>query len=176
MRDSRAQVAASATRSATFELNCPVLHQLGLRAALESLGQRMRRLFGLRVHVSGDPEAAGLGPEVQQVVFRVVRELVNNVYKHAEVTEAWVETQRAGDWVNFSVRDEGRGFDDSAELPRFGPDGGFGLLSARAQVRAIGGWLQVDTALGRGVRAIVKVPSAPPEPSAHLPGGCRGWQ
>jgi signal transduction histidine kinase len=150
--------AARATRSVTFDLNCPVLQQLGLQVAIESLAQRMGRLYGLQVHAQVEVARDWIAPALHPVVFRVVRELLFNVQKHASARHAWVRSNRLGGQLSFRVWDDGVGFAPERRARRFGPEGGFGLFSARAQIRAIGGGLEIDSAPGRGTCATVTVP------------------
>lgn len=152
--------ASRATRTATFELSCPVLQQLGLQAAIESLGQRMERLYGLRVRVQVELPPDCVPHAVRLVVFRVVRELLSNVQKHARASSAWVRSHRHDDRLMFLVWDDGAGFDAREQSRRFSPEGGFGLFSAQAQMQAIGGRLDVDAEPGQGTWATVTVPLA----------------
>jgi signal transduction histidine kinase len=96
---------------------------------------------------------------VLDVAFRVARELVNNVQRHAGARRAVVRL-RAGDggWL-LTVADDGVGFDVARVAGRFGPEGGYGLASALAQVRAVGGRLVLRSRPGRGTVARLWVPS-----------------
>jgi len=147
-----------ATRSATFELSCPVLQQLGLQAAIESLAQRMKRLYGLHVQVQTDLPPALMPQAMQLVVFRVLRELLSNVHKHAHAGSAWVRSHRHDDRLSLLVWDDGEGFDVRLLPRRFGPEGGFGIFSAQAQMRAVGGQLDIDSTPGQGTCATLTVP------------------
>lgn len=148
-----------ATRLATFELSCPVLQQLGLQPAIESLSQRMLRLFGLRVHLNLAMPSACLPHATSVVVFRVIRELLSNAQRHAHAGNAWVDAQ-ADAQLCVVVSDDGIGFDPRGLRHRFSPEGGFGLFSAGAQMRAVGGRLDIDSAPGEGTRAVITVPLA----------------
>ena len=156
--------ATRATRSATFDLSCPSL-QLGLLPALESLAHRMRQETKLIVRVDGDLPDLGIPEAVVAVLFRVVREFGLNVHKHAQASRMCFEVRCRPDELSISVTDDGIGFQRAALGPRFSPDGGFGLFSVEAQVEAIGGHVELDTAPGRGTRATVILP---------LPSGWRG--
>lgn len=160
VREVRALVldAARATRSVTFDLNCPVLQQLGLQVAIESLAQRMKRLYGLQVHTQVDVARDCLAQALHPIVFRVVRELLFNVQKHASAHNAWVRSNRSEGQLSLRVWDDGVGFEPEYSPRRFSPEGGFGLFSARAQMRAIGGGLEIDSAPGRGTCATVTLP------------------
>ena len=149
--------ATRATRSATFDLSCPSL-QLGLVPALESLAHRMRQETKLLVRVEGHLPALTIPEAVIAVVFRVVREFALNVHKHARASSMCFELCSQADELSICVADDGIGFQRATHGARFSPDGGFGLFSVEAQVEAIGGHVEIDTAPGRGTRASVILP------------------
>jgi signal transduction histidine kinase len=156
--------ATRATRSATFDLCCPSL-QLGLLPALESLAHRMRQETKLAVRVEGYIPALPIPESVVAVLFRVVREFALNVHKHAHASSLCFELRSRPDELSICVADDGNGFRRAALGAKFSPDGGFGLFSVDAQVEAIGGHVEIDSAPGRGTRATVILP---------LPGSWRG--
>jgi signal transduction histidine kinase len=153
--------AAQATRSATFELSCPLLQQLGLRAALASLAQRAEARAGLRVHLRVPEPLPPLAEPVLGVLYRVARELLFNVCKHARArhAELRLRTGRMGCWL--AVADDGVGFCVAERAGRFGPEGGYGLVSAVAQVQAVGGRLALRSRPGQGTVARLWVPAGP---------------
>ena len=160
--------AARATRSMTFELSPHVLHQLGLEAAVESLGKRLERVYGLRFRCERDAQPIALPEEMLVILFRVVRELLLNVHKHAQARNALTAVHRIADQVVVRVEDDGVGFAPGKLSPAFTPNGGFGLFSAAAQIQALGGHIEVDTTHRPGSRIVVSVPlpaSAPIEPA-----------
>ena len=62
------------------------------------------------------------------------------------------------DQLMIRVADDGVGF-DPPQLPHdFSPEGGFGLLSAEAQMEAMGGRLRIESAPGRGTEATLALP------------------
>jgi signal transduction histidine kinase len=65
-----------------------------------------------------------------------------------------VSLKRRGDWLELSVADDGRGFDQSAS--RRGE--GLGLVSMDERARLAGGTMSIDTAAGRGTKVTVWVP------------------
>ena len=142
--------AAQATRAATFELHSPVLQQLGLVAAVQGLAHRLQRTSPMQVEVIADPACPSLDEAVSSVLFRIVRELGLNAHKHAAASHLWITIDRDGPGLRIHVRDDGKGFDPASAAHRFGPEGGFGLLSAQAQMKAIGGRLDIESAHGRG--------------------------
>lgn len=152
--------AASATRSATFELSSPVLHQLGLEAALQSLGERMQHRYGLRFEFDPDPVSARVPEETGVVLFRAVRELLLNVHKHARATCARVALRMVPEGLLIRVEDDGVGFEAGATSHGFSAAGGFGLFSITAQIGGIGGRVEVHSSPGAGTRVSMTVPAA----------------
>ena len=67
-----------ATRSLTFELSSPVLYELGLEAALESLSEQMEQQHGLRFHFETDAQPKPLVENKTVVLYRIARELLVN--------------------------------------------------------------------------------------------------
>lgn len=150
--------AARATRAATFDLSCPIL-RLGLNEALASVAQRVSRSGGgVQMHLQGQLPTLGVAEPVQTVVFRVVRELALNVQKHACASQAWILLRCEGAKLTITVADDGVGFDTTAPGRGFSREGGFGLLSAQAQMQAIGGWLELQSVPGTGTRASAVLP------------------
>lgn len=152
--------AAQATRAATFELHSPVLHQLGLEAALQSLAQRMQRASKLRVHLRCELAELSLADAVLSVLLRTVRELALNAQKHAKAVNLWIALHHEGGDLQITVKDDGAGFDAAAVTGRFSPEGGFGLVSAEAQMQAIGGQLRIDSSPGCGTTATITLNAA----------------
>ncbi|MBI3716467.1 MAG: hypothetical protein HY255_10780 [Betaproteobacteria bacterium] len=144
--------AAQATRSATFELSCPLLQHLGLQAAIEGLAERLSAVSELTIRVEGSFGDIKLAEPVSQVLFRVVRELLMNVLKHAQAQNARIEIESSGTALRIIVADDGIGMRKAARKG-FGPDGGYGLLNVEAQMQAIGGNLTFQTPEAGGTRA-----------------------
>jgi signal transduction histidine kinase len=150
--------AVRATRSATFDLRSPLPQQLGLKAALQALAERVERSSGLQVDVAGELPAQPLEEPTLSIVFRVVRELLFNTQKHAHARQVRVTLRSLNAQLMISVADDGVGFDAAAQPRCFSREGGFGLLSAQAQMEGIGGWLHVESTPGGGTQATVTAP------------------
>jgi signal transduction histidine kinase len=166
--------AARATRTATFELSCPLLEQLGLKSALQSVARHTEAGLDLQVQVEGnDPEPA-LPEPMLGVVYRVARELLVNVRKHAQARHARVQLHGKAQEFRVEVSDDGVGFDVNAGALRFTPQGGYGLVSASAQLQALGGRLQLTSAPDGGTCALLVLPRAAVLELAPQPAAPRG--
>ena len=84
-------------------------------------------------------------------LFRVAQELITNVLRHANATDASVQIMRDDDEVRLTVEDNGSGFDMHASHT------GMGHRNIAARAAAIGGTLHYDSTLGRGTTVTVVV-------------------
>jgi len=103
--------------------------------------------------------------EVSSCLYECLRELLNNVSRHAEAERAAVFLECWADELRLVVRDDGKGFDAEAVTSRLTPEGGFGLCNIRDRVDALGGTLWIDSRPGEGTRVEVRMPlTTRPEP------------
>lgn len=146
------------TRSLTFELSSPVLRELGLGAAVESLCERLGKESGVRFSVEVKTEPNSLTEELRILLFQAVRELCANVVKHARAPSAEVRLHAERDRIRIVVDDEGEGFDSSDCAHSFTRDGGFGLFAIREMSSQIGGSFEIESAPGNGTSAVLTAP------------------
>jgi two-component system CheB/CheR fusion protein len=156
-------------RTLAFQLNPPMLEQLGFQRALEWMGDEMNRLFKLDVHIVDDGVPKPMDPAVSATLFRAVRELLVNVAKHAGVNTAMVTTAKGErDTLVLTVSDAGAGFEPDARPPEDGL-GGFGLLSVRERLGLLGGEVSVRSNPGDGTSVLLRVPLLTQPLPAALP-------
>jgi signal transduction histidine kinase len=147
-----------ATRALTFDLASPVLHQLGLEAALRGLGERLQRRHGVGFRFDAGRKRRPSSEATNVIVYRCVRELLRNVADHARARQATIRITAPRGRLAVTVEDDGVGFDPSGLGCGFGPGGRFGLYSIAEQLRLIGGRLDIDSVPGEGTRVVVAVP------------------
>jgi two-component system, NarL family, sensor histidine kinase DevS len=146
-------------RSLISDLRPAVLDDLGLQPALEALAERVASTASLTVELDVDlgSESAKarprLIPEIEDAIYRLVQEALNNVSKHANTNRADVSVRESGGSVAVEVRDHGIGF----ELD--GVTGGFGLIGMRERAELVEGKLAVASAPGEGTTVSVVVPA-----------------
>ncbi|MFA7270139.1 MAG: PAS domain-containing sensor histidine kinase [Sterolibacterium sp.] len=160
--DTRITEADRAARSLSVQLSPPVLHELGLVPALEWLAEDMRRSYGLRVKVHHEGVRIDLSKGMFYLLFRVARELLINVAKHAQLNDAdaaEVAARIVENHLVLSVTDSGVGFsENSKSKPTL--KGGFGLFSVRERIMILGGDVQIDSRPGDGTIVVLTVPLA----------------
>jgi signal transduction histidine kinase len=147
------------TRTLTFEISPPELYALGLESALEELAQRFGEARQLACHVYDSEEPKALSDHVKNLLYRLVRELLINVAKHAKAHTVHIQLARVENNIQIAVVDDGVGF-DVARLDNRLPDtqAGFGLFSIKERLGYVGGTMDIQSGPGRGTRVTIAAP------------------
>jgi signal transduction histidine kinase len=87
-----------------------------------------------------------LSPGTEQEILRIAQEAIQNVKKHAGATHLFVQLEYRPDAIALDVRDDGRGFVQSA----VSTIGHYGLTGMRERAAAIGGTIEVTSEPGTG--------------------------
>jgi two-component system, NarL family, sensor histidine kinase UhpB len=96
-----------------------------------------------------------LGPETELALYRMAQEALNNIVRHAQAQQAWVDIRFEHDTLTLRVKDNGKGFLRSALSGDLVQKGHFGLLGLQERAELIHAQLQVDTAPGKGTTVSV---------------------
>ena len=140
----------------SHELRPTILDNLGLRPALEFLGQGVSARTKLAVGVEGTTQGR-LPPMVETALFRIAQEALTNAARHASARQVTIRLERDAETVRCSIRDDGIGFDPAA-VTRRKEGTGLGLLGIRERLHAVNGTLDLRTAPGQGTELRVAVP------------------
>lgn len=146
-------------RALTGELSPAVLYELGLAAAIEWLAERVGRQHGLAVRVVRESWPNAVPEDLGVVLFRVVRELLHNVVKHARATRIAVTLQAENGILRIKVEDNGVGFAVEQAMARSERAETFGLYSIRERLEHVGGRLVIHSQPGGGAVAEVLAPA-----------------
>lgn len=147
------ETAASALADARHfirELTPPDLDGRGLGGALRRLASTQWAAQGLPVEVRVS-DAVDLPMHVQTALLRIAQGAIANVIQHADADSATITLTVGGDRLQFTIADDGRGF-DPAQSPGAptGRSDSFGLRATRERVDQLGGTLAVTSAPGEG--------------------------
>jgi PAS domain S-box-containing protein len=161
-----------ATRTLVADLGPPILHDVGLGAALEWLARNMADNHGLEVDLVVETQIRPQPPEVRSVLFECVREALFNVVKHAGSGRAEVRVHRDDcGLLCVEITDQGAGF-DAARVRAGESDGtGFGILAMRERLRCLGGLCEIDSHPGAGTHVLLRAPPGPQPEAKPTAGG-----
>jgi PAS domain S-box-containing protein len=146
--------------SLSFQLSPPLLHDVGLVAAVQWLAEDLEISHGLTTRIIEEQEL-DLDENVRVTFYRAIRELLLNVVKHSGVKEARVRISREGEMVRIAVEDGGVGMPPRAK--RYG----FGLMALRERLDQLGGSLETRGSAGAGTTVVVSLPSHATKEEVH---------
>jgi PAS domain S-box-containing protein len=144
-------------RALMTEVGNPLLFDLGLKAACESLGDRLMRRHPVRIHCNIRDAFKDLSPDVKAVLYQLILELLNNVVKHSKAKNADVRVAAESGQYRVEVADDGLGFDPQI-LGAPTLEGGLGLYSIRERLLAMKGSLRIESSPGTGTVVTASLP------------------
>ncbi len=151
LRDT-AQEALREMRLLIFELRPSILETEGLVTALRARLESVEERAGRETQFTRDGETP-LPAEVEEGLYRIAQEALNNALKHANAQNVSVNLSRSDDMVVLEIADDGIGFDADVAIN----NGGLGLDGMKERAAQIGGSLVLDSRPGKGTRVRVEV-------------------
>ncbi|MBN1484158.1 MAG: GAF domain-containing sensor histidine kinase [Chloroflexia bacterium] len=145
-------------RTMLFELRPIILETKGLMATLEQYVQRFTEADGFRVHFDAGGFDRRLDPKVENTIFIIMQEAVNNARKHAKARNIWLRLQQQDQQLLASVQDDGVGFDLDKVQSSYEARGSFGLLNMHERAQRVGGKTEIRSQPGKGTAVIISVP------------------
>jgi signal transduction histidine kinase len=135
------------TRRALQALRATPLDDLGLVVALRSLAESYAARAGFEIRLDLPVTEMILAPEIEQGIYRIVQEGLENASIHSQARHVDVSLQQIQDRILLVIQDDGIGFFASdVDQNRFG------LQGIRERTAMLGGSLEVDSQPGKGTR------------------------
>jgi len=140
-------------RRIAHNLMPPEFERLGLRAALQQfIGSQPGQPTRFSLVVAGPERRLPVDTELN--LYRIVSELVQNIHKHAQASQAAVQLLYQADHLTVMVEDDGLGTQAIKTTPN---DSGLGLKNSSLRAEYIGARLWRDTSKG-GTVVVLDVP------------------
>ncbi len=146
------------TRTLIFNISPPILYDLGLEAALDSLIAHTRKAENLCISYNPGKITPPLGSELSVILFRAVRELLSNAVKYAKARNIGVAVSAKNGIIEIVVEDDGVGFDAEAVLSYKADRFGYGLFSIRERLKNYEGQMHIYSRKSAGTRITLMVP------------------
>lgn len=89
--------------------------------------------------------------QTQLMLFRIVQELINNTIKHSSATTATIRFAGTEQEIQIEITDNGKGFSFESEKENQG------LFSIRQRLQALGGAFNINSKVGEGTVALLKI-------------------
>lgn len=147
-----AQQALKEMRLLIYELRPLALENERLQGALHHRLSAVEKRAGVEARLVMD-NVLDLAPEVEEALYAIAIEALNNALKHASATIVTVKLHSSDSLLRMEVIDNGCGFDPlKAEKSR-----GMGLKSLRERVEHMNGKLEIISSPGAGTDVCVEV-------------------
>jgi signal transduction histidine kinase len=147
-----AQQALKEMRLLIYELRPLALENEGLQGALHHRLSAVEKRAGVEARLVMD-NVLDLAPEVEEALYAIAIEALNNALKHASATIVTVKLHSSDSLIRMEVIDNGCGFDPiKAAKSR-----GMGLKSLRERVEHMNGKLEIISSPGAGTDVCVEV-------------------
>ena len=118
-----------------------VLIKIGLVQATQELCNSISAGKLLQVSLQAYGMNERLNSSTEVMLFRIIQELLNNIIKHAQATEALIQFNLDQNRLSVVVEDNGRGFN----LADKGPGNHAGLHSVESRVHYLNGKMSIDS-------------------------------
>jgi two-component system NarL family sensor kinase len=143
-------------RTLSHTQNSRVLSEDGWINSLKDLADKINKTGKLDVEVVHSQFHGRLSNTTELYLFRMIQELINNVMKHAQATEASINITEYATTLDIMVEDNGKGFDYSSTGNK-----GIGLENIKKRVRDMKGTFVADSSTKRGGCTInIEIPLA----------------
>jgi len=142
-----------------FDLRPDSLDDLGLVATMRRFSSEYQDRTGIVCHFNLSGEDRRIGPDLEEAIFRIIQEALNNVHKHSEATKVEVTISIQPERIVAKIKDDGEGFDVDAP-----PSAGrhLGLLGMKERAEALGGTFELRSEAAKGTEIHVEfTPEAP---------------
>jgi signal transduction histidine kinase len=142
------------TRLALKALRASPLEDLGLVKAIHNMIEVAAERGRLVLDVSLPDRDLFLSPDVEQCLYRITQEAVENVIHHANARHLMVKFDVKQKDLDLLIQDDGIGFNPENSLP----SGHFGLVGMRERTDLVGGELSIHSQpnCGTTIRLIIR--------------------
>jgi PAS domain S-box-containing protein len=163
--DRRLDGALQSVRRIAVSLRPPILDDLGLAVALQSLTEDLCAGTRLQCSFRQTGSEPRLSQAAETCLYRVLQESLTNAVRHARASSVEVELSSGAGTVQLRIKDDGRGFDPAARA-----SSGLGLTGMRMNLHRLGGELLIESAAGAGATITATLPADAATPDGRSGG------
>ena len=141
-------------RTIAHAKNSGVIAKEGLLKSVRDMAQKVSAPGKIDIEVIDHGLENRLENSLELSIFRMIQELITNVIKHANATEASIHLTQHDNSLNIMIEDNGKGF-NARQVTK---QKGMGLSSIDKRVDHLNGKLEIDSEIGRGTNIIIDIP------------------
>lgn len=134
------------------------LEEFGLVTALEMLVSESEKQDTLTISFHSSDTQRRLEPQVELSLYRMVQESLQNVIRHSNAEQAWIDVTYHENGLKIVIRDDGNGFQVPANPTAFVKTGHFGLIGLQERAELIKATLKIISSPGNGTITTIHLP------------------
>jgi two-component system, NarL family, sensor histidine kinase DegS len=146
-------------RTFIFELRPMMLDDLGLFPTVRRFVDNFKEQTGAEVNLTLKGSERRLESYLEVMIFRALQELMGNAFRHNSdgpvKPQINIQISMDDNITKVQVADNGRGFDPAVIEGKQS----LGLKLIRERVDLLGGYMEVDSAVGKGAKVTFQVPT-----------------
>ncbi len=143
---------ADETRRALKALRSSSLEDMGLSLAIQRVAESAAARFHLNLTLDLKNPMPSLSPDVEQTIFRVAQEAIENIVNHSQAKNFSVHLE-SDVHTKLTIQDDGIGFDSKSKEPT----GHFGLVGMYERAQLAGGKMKISSEKGKGTQVVLTI-------------------
>lgn len=147
-------------RRISFNLTPNALSDYGIASALSKFCREITKISDLQVIFENRTGfLSRLEGKVENNLYRIAQEAVNNIIKYAEAKEVKIILSHNPKYLNLEITDDGKGFDiDKLEEMGHFSASGHGIFNIRERANFINGQCEISSIKGKGTTILINIP------------------
>ena len=141
-------------RSIAHAKNAGVIANKGLLVAVKIMAEKISDANKIHIDVIDYGLNKRLENNLEITLFRLIQELITNIIKHANATEATINISLFDKILNIIIEDNGKGFNYNKTTLKEG----MGINSIQTRIKYLKGTFDVDSTIGKGTSIIMNIP------------------
>jgi len=142
-------------RSIAHAKNSGVIAKQGLLKAINQMAEKISALNKIHIEVIDHGLENRLENSLELTIFRIIQELIANIIKHANATEATIHITNHHYSLNLMIEDNGKGFNPSQITKT---NKGMGISSIDKRIEHLNGKLTIESEINKGTTIIIDIP------------------
>lgn len=151
------QESLKSIRNLISNLRPLTLDELGLLLTLREHIERMQESADFKISLKV-PKEESLPPQIENSLFYIIQEALNNIKKHARAKNVEVCLETLDDKLIVTIEDDGKGFNQKEVEKNYARQGSLGLISMKERAELIEGSFEISSGPGKGTKIKVTVP------------------
>ena len=128
-----------------------VLVDYGIDAAIKKFIENISSSGAIQIKYDSNLSNNRIPNSIEIILYRVLKELINNTIKHAKANNISIELKRNNKIISLIYRDDGVGLPDLIE------NSGMGLRNIEGRIRSINGVINLKNAESHGLVVDIKI-------------------